>query len=289
MPPKPASIFAQAYPTSLVGKGNGDLAMKSSDNVVLYFPKVLLILASPVFKDMFGMAEHATDSSSVDNAQPLVMEEDSETLQELLLSIDPSKAMPPINPSTIEKVVRAAHKYQIEKFITYFSYVVRQGPTCACAVHCGEFLSKNAALVLSLAKRYDLPDLARLALRQLIVEPMDTLLASSPAISVKMWPRLLRLRKQRTEWFLAYIDRIVHSRHPPGYQQVCVACYTRLVTWTRKLPDTPSWSSVEKEVATWLENCTSPYYSGVDTRGELRSWETEARELERQLPALSRK
>ena len=77
--------------------------MKSSDNMLLYFPRALLIHASPFFKDMFGIAEHATDATPVDNTQPLVMEEDHATLEDLLLCIDPSKGVPPINPSTIAK------------------------------------------------------------------------------------------------------------------------------------------------------------------------------------------
>jgi BTB/POZ domain len=285
MPPRRASLAPSKRPKSRFGKGYGDFTMESSDNMLLYFPKDLLIQASPFFKDMFGIAEHATNSSLVDNTQPLVMEEDSETLEDLLLCIDPSKAMPPINPSTIEKVFRAAHKYQIEKFITYFAYVVGQEPACTCAAqNCGEFLSKNAALVLSLAERYDLPDLARRALRRLIVEPMDKLLASNPAISLKMWLHLLHLRKQRTGWFVEYIDRIGRGRH--SGVQICHRCHTCLMAWTRNVHDTPSWSSVEKEISTWLENCTSPYFSVINTTDHLKMWKTEVREVERHLPAL---
>jgi hypothetical protein len=43
------------------------------------------------------------------------MEEDLATLEDILLCID-----------TIAKVLRAAHKYQIQKFISYFSHVVAQ-------------------------------------------------------------------------------------------------------------------------------------------------------------------
>ena len=262
--------------------------MQSSNGVLLYFPKVLLIYASPFFKDMFSISEHADDPKSVDNTHPLRMEEDVTTLEELLQSIDPAKPMPPIKQETFSKVLRAAHKYQIEKYITHFAQLAGQEPGCDCGTpNSGSLLSTDPMLVLFLAEQYKLRDLARLALRELVGFPMDKLLASDTGVSTKMWLHLLHLRKERIDQLFKYIERFEGA----GRNQIS---RQSLIAQVRRLHETPRWHSVaigisDQEETQRAQASFSPLFPTIHpyVRPEdIQNWEREVKELEKRLPPL---
>ena len=261
----------------------------------IYFPKVLLVHASPFFKDMFSVSGHADNPNSVDNTQPLPVEEDAATLEELLQFSDPAKPMPPIKRETVSKVLRAAHKYQIDKFITHFAQSAGQGPRCACGSEDNQsLLSTKPMFVLSLAEQYKLPDLARLALRELIVMPMNKLLAGNPGISADMWLHLMQLRQKRIDWFLSHISTFSAALF--NKQSISYSSHSCLMTLVRQVHNTPSWHLVEKETPLLLQikiqRTPNTYTSGVlkprigPKSPSLEDWRREAKDLEKELPPL---
>ena len=293
MPPKPSNAPTHS---KRFGEDYGDFVMQSSDNVLFHFPKGLLQYASPFFKDLLSIGMHAETVSSVENSQPLVMEEDSVTLDNLLCWIDPSHVGPTIDSAMIVQFLRAGHKYQVDSIVAWFAReaAAREESTCLVNAH-RSFLSTDPLLALSLAEHYDLPGLARLALRRAILEPTDVVLAHDAQISGKMLLHLLHLRRKRTQWFLERIDRIDRSRRGPQ-GTMCTHCHSCLTTWTRKVNDAPSWASLENEIPSISQGCryhhlVGPYppTSSHTLSKDLESWERDARRLEQELPELPKR
>lgn len=234
--------------------------MQSSDNVLFHFPKAILQHASPFFQDLFSISSHADNAGDRTNAQPLVMEEDSMTLDILLQWIHPAQIIPSINSTTIARFLGAAHKYQMEKIIEWFEREVTTGEGTTCAIKSHQsLLSTNPMLVLSLAERYCLPELARLALRRAIIEPTSSLLTNNAEISHTMWKHLLLLRKERTDWFMKRIDAMEQSHHK-GRSKICWSCHSLVMSWAWRLNDVPSWQFVGDDTPkpSYGCNCVSP-------------------------------
>ena len=265
--------------------------MRSSDGVLLYYPKVFLTHASPFFRDMCSISEHANDSNSMDSDQPLRMEEDAATLEELLQSIDPAKPTPPIKRETISKVFRAAHKYQIDKFIAHFTQSAAQELKCNCGTqtNSGALLSTDPMLVLSIAEQYKLPDLARLALRELISMPMNKLLTSKPGMSGKMWSHLLCLREARVNCLLEYINRFFQSNLQGRDQST--NSHLVVVTHVKLVNSEPSWHSIEaflsdirpQDSYSYSQNRVAPSPKAMK---EQEGWKREINAIENRLPPL---
>lgn len=89
--------------------GYGDFEIQSSDNTVFSFPRGVLSHASPVFKDMFTFG----DANTGDNQKPLVVTEDSTTIRNLLLYLDPLKESVELTKDTVGPFLEVAMKYQI--------------------------------------------------------------------------------------------------------------------------------------------------------------------------------
>ncbi|KIM30607.1 hypothetical protein M408DRAFT_328149 [Serendipita vermifera MAFF 305830] len=323
MPPRPASGTLLSQHATFThsprfGEGYGDIVLQSSDNVRFHFPKVLLEYASPFFKDLFSIGSHAENAGNVNNSQPLIMEENSVALDSLLQWIDPRQSIPEISRETIWSVLRVAHKYQVEKFISYIAATISQDSACACTTRTQSrgLLASDPMLILSLAEQYQLPDIARLALRQLTADPLEKLLAGNAIISHKLWTHLLYLRKQRTDWFLAYIDRFTSST-PQNRRDVCSQCFSCLMEWTKRVHVAPSWQSIQQNASQMTPNCPNcalapqpptafgraPASTGFTwntggaggglfgtgtaaQRPDIATWEKEAKELELRLPEL---
>lgn len=265
--------------------------MQSSDGVLFHFPRLLLQYASPFFRDMFGISEHARETITLNTDQPLVMEEDSVTLDNLLQWVDPNQCVPTIITTSIANFIRAAHKYQVNKVIEWFANVVTAGQETACGIknhRC--LLSTEPMLVLSLAEQYDLPDLARTALQQLVMVPVETLFSENATMSARLLLHLQRIRKQRTEWFLSCIQKILYD---PDRTAICTSCSSCLMAWTRLVHDAPCWRSIDQCSLTFTQYCSNCARKPqvFSTRlwkypMDMASWKTEAKGLEEQLPAL---
>ncbi|KAF8634564.1 hypothetical protein AX17_004154 [Amanita inopinata Kibby_2008] len=100
--PKPFDSSAQA-----------DVILRSSDSIDLFASKFLLCLVSPIFKDMFSLNQgEALEKNETKNKLPVVpLEEDSETVYNLLLLIYPYAQQPTSKTDILVKTAEAAQKY----------------------------------------------------------------------------------------------------------------------------------------------------------------------------------
>ncbi|KAF8634555.1 hypothetical protein AX17_004145 [Amanita inopinata Kibby_2008] len=104
--PKPFDSSAQA-----------DVILRSSDSVDFFVVKSLLCLVSPIFKDMFSLNQgKAREQNEMRNGVPVVpLEEDSETLNNLLLLIYPYAQQPTSKTDVLIKMAEATQKYGMDE------------------------------------------------------------------------------------------------------------------------------------------------------------------------------
>ncbi|KAF8634592.1 hypothetical protein AX17_004181 [Amanita inopinata Kibby_2008] len=104
--PKPFDSSAQA-----------DVILRSSDSVDFFVVKSLLCLVSPIFKDMFSLNRgEALEKNEMKNGVPVVpLEEDSETVNNLLLLIYPYARQLAPDVDVLIKTAKAAQKYGMDE------------------------------------------------------------------------------------------------------------------------------------------------------------------------------
>jgi hypothetical protein len=113
---------------------SADLIIESSDSVQFRTYKVLLALASPVFRDMFSMPQGEFDMVAISNSsnrsesQPPSIEllEDAQSIRAMLSFCDPRTFLDELQFTEINDIVRAfsvAHKYQMA---TYTSFLLHK-------------------------------------------------------------------------------------------------------------------------------------------------------------------
>ncbi|KAI0675746.1 hypothetical protein C8Q78DRAFT_346446 [Trametes maxima] len=164
MPPSPACVP--------FNNSNADLILCTSDEVAFHVWRCILAEASPVFSDMFSLA----DRSSIDplrappdgDAAPpapttpsLNIPESSTTLDTLLRLCYPTPRPPHMSLDSIKPVLHAAHKYQMDSVLDILK------------LRLGELTEDAPLRVYALAIQYDLADTARLAARKFLVRPWN--------------------------------------------------------------------------------------------------------------------
>ncbi|EJF64449.1 hypothetical protein BD309DRAFT_831871, partial [Dichomitus squalens] len=108
-------------------KASADLVLRTSDYVDFHVWKCILALASPVFEDMFELAEHGKrsegktaegaecTSSTPSSASVIEVPETSSAWTLLLRWIYPSRPChDPLPPFLLKTALAAAHKYQMD-------------------------------------------------------------------------------------------------------------------------------------------------------------------------------
>ena len=176
--------------------GYGDFKLISSDDVVFHFPRFLLSHVSPVFRDMFGVANSSSEPPE------LKITEESTTINRLLRFFDPNKKILPIDYSDQTATVRlfeAARKYQVDQVFDWWEKEIQVE-----SVSKGWKELDNPMQVLALVSRYHLPQVARVALRQLISAPSSEM-QSSISFESGLFYHLIQLREQRVRW---YVDQL---------------------------------------------------------------------------------
>jgi hypothetical protein len=190
-------------------KGYGDFTFKSSDNVIFSFPGGVLAHVSPVFNDMFlsGTSSEASSQST------LQLQEDSETITQLLHHIDPLLQPLPIEKATLRRLLEAARKYQIPKVLRWVE---------------SETLDKRISLVespeplrishplfyLSLGCEFESKEMVRQGMREAIRCHISKLAKKEP-VALDIFQQILVLRGQRSAMlnceFLGVIIRIAQE------------------------------------------------------------------------------
>jgi hypothetical protein len=163
----------------------GDFIIESSEGVKLHIPRNLLMQASPIFHDMFALGTNEEKSI-------VRLSEDYITLEDLLCHIDPAKTNPQFEWRTIANLLAAGEKYDIKNITDWF-----RNSVALETFQSGGRDVEQPFLCLVLADRYQLDDIARRALRQLVSCPVLELMADR-VLGGHLLRHLMMLRADRT-------------------------------------------------------------------------------------------
>lgn len=145
---KSPSPFPSSASSPFDETSDGDVLLKSSDEVLFRVHKVILSLASPFFRDMFSLPQTGTPPDGPGNVPVIPFPEPSETIDTLLRFIYPGEDPDLKLVHEIEGVVEAAIKYDMPKCIS-----VMRKKLILCA-------SKEPIRVFMIACKNNLADVA---------------------------------------------------------------------------------------------------------------------------------
>jgi len=279
--------------------GYGDFALQSSDGVVFHIAKFLLGYTSPVFRDMFEIsAFSASDKEGTEvapqgqQAPPVRVTEEADTLDQMLRHIDPKQPTPILNESSIGTLLEAARKYQIGTIMAWFEGECMKhveypnNPTPGKSL-----MTRNPLLVLALATEYDMPTLGQLAACAIVGGKVE-LLQKDVNMPLKLYRHVYGLREERIQWYLQRIGNIANKRHrgKPVQPAVCLCSGTRS-GWIHDLMKVvlvaPTWSRFVAEVKSPLRSCRPGCSEwSIQVEEDMMVWSHEAVILESALPVL---
>ncbi|KAG8796927.1 hypothetical protein FRC17_007904, partial [Serendipita sp. 399] len=95
--------------------GYGDFNLVSSDGVVFSISRTFLSYVSPIFRDMLELGHNEIELQVV---------EGSKILDQFLRFFDPLKNLLHIEWETVDALLEAARKYQVERIFTYWEQQV---------------------------------------------------------------------------------------------------------------------------------------------------------------------
>ena len=145
-----------------------------------------------------------TSPSSTHSGVPqVVLSEDSTTLDCLLRFFDPEKDPLPYNSETISCLLEAARKYHVPRVMKWWEKELQIDLVAA-----QEAKLQDPMLCLVLADRYGMKNVARVALRELIKAPAETLHVEF-ALESRILVLLDKLRHERVARLTQMVDKLV--------------------------------------------------------------------------------
>ncbi|KAJ8518354.1 hypothetical protein ONZ45_g4573 [Pleurotus djamor] len=140
--------------SSPFNRPDADVILRSSDGIDFQVHKIILSIASPFFSDLFTLPQ----PQSLDGQAPLPIvpfDEDSATLVILLHCCYPADDPTVTDAETLNKVLKAADKYQIDRALNYLQ---------SAYIHiCTEEISKKPIQAYALACQYKWKNLIKIA------------------------------------------------------------------------------------------------------------------------------
>lgn len=240
-------------------EGYGDFALKSTDGIGCYFPRSILSLMSPVFGDMFNIAQESNTWRPT-GAQ-IEMEERGEIVELFLTHLDPRLLKPPMDIETIQGLLAMAHKYQVDAIVRWFEHeVVMQHSNQATLATTSSFLTTQPLLVLALASQFDLIQTTKIALRELARCSYNLLTTVPSSLSLKLYLLVLKIRDERIKRYQGRINTLAEHHISAEYDiwgrrelveddletQACIRCTTNRAKWIsgmeRAVQRSPNWA-----------------------------------------------
>lgn len=156
---------------------------------------------------MFSLGEEPAklEKNSVEN--PLLIPEESFTWHLLLCHMDSLITIPPFDHTTITSLLYAAEKYQIEVVLDWFHEEVERVPFNYQDIS-PPHIMEHPLLILFLSTHHNMPNLSRLALRELI-RCDGNLLNEDVDIDIALYRYIISLRGERIAWFCSSFMRII--------------------------------------------------------------------------------
>ena len=170
-------------------RDDADVTLRSSDHTLFEVHRIILIIASPVFADMFSLPQPIAQSAT--RERPVVnLTEDEKTLRTLLDTCYPVTVADLSDLDVVHSTLEAAIKYDIPKSISLVRHALRR------------FISKEPLRVYAIACKLDLEIIAEAAAAQELVvcsrkQGYVKELDETPA---GCYHRLLQYCKKRDGW-----------------------------------------------------------------------------------------
>jgi hypothetical protein len=221
-------------------EGYGNLAIQSSDDIVCYFPGPILIHTSIVFRDMFEMPGSESKEAPVKVTEPIKI------LELFLTHLDPDKLSPPIDSATIVDLLCMADKYQVTKIVRWFKQEARlRHSELEADTGDDPFVITYPIICLSIATRFNLEHIGRIALRELSSCSTEVFLKCILLLDPVILHRLYQLRDKRAARYQAYVSTLTdHTATMRG--KGCEYCTGKRAEWiqymTMAVQHTPKWS-----------------------------------------------
>ncbi|PVG01572.1 hypothetical protein CPB86DRAFT_79541 [Serendipita vermifera] len=181
----------------------GDFELQSSDGIAFSFPRGILGHISPVFKDMFSIGI-SNDSNS---QQPLLLTEDSKTITEFLIYIDPLKDHPGFSINSVMPLLEAATKYQVPKIIDSFKkWAIKNASNLNFPCR------KYPILFISLAEKLNLPELGGVYMSYAAKGNKSCLSFLDYPLSVITIIQIMEVRAERTQILVEKLVKFIRAQ-----------------------------------------------------------------------------
>lgn len=149
----------------LLDRSDADIIIRSSDNVTFRTFQSILILGSPVLKDLIQQQLDLTLQEDAETTLPtLYMSEDSDTIERLLLLSYPRwTPFPELNHlQEVKNILAAAVKYKMEGALKFLREALKNSP----------LIAKEPRRFFAIACQYELAEAAKLAIRHTFPLPL---------------------------------------------------------------------------------------------------------------------
>ncbi|KAG8809326.1 hypothetical protein FRC17_003498, partial [Serendipita sp. 399] len=197
---------------------------------------------SPIFEGMFQVVKD-------DHPQELIMVENANTLDQFLRFLDPRMKTLPLAFETIAPLLEAGRKYQIPKILEWWE---EQVVIKSDGVPADKSSLQKPMACLALASRFELPNTARQALRDLIKAPSKELMTDIRFES-HLFCRLVQLREERIAWFTNKLT--AYHNAVSGDCRGCHAAHDQLGRALRAvvvdIGKEPSWATLTRHMNAW--------------------------------------
>ncbi|KAG8753110.1 hypothetical protein FRC14_006419 [Serendipita sp. 396] len=250
--------------------GYGDFALQSSDGVIFYFPRHILVSTSDFFRGMFELP--TSDQAQGTMHEPLVVTETADALEDLLEQIDPKMLTPALDNDKIIDILEVARKYQIQIIFDRFEeeiqvqYQLRNAPGRSTQL----LLFSRPLLVLYIALQHDIESVGKRAIQELARCSSDLIGNDEIEIPTKVFKHIQRLREERIQKYRTYIDILAKARNrSPSKRSVhihttpCVTCAKFcsefLFQLEKGVEEQPAWKTFNRicraEILAKCETC----------------------------------
>jgi hypothetical protein len=263
-------------------EGYGNFTIESSDGILFHLSHFLLAYASPVFQDMLDIGTRPKNADMGNQTQKVKVTESSVTIDLLLRYIDPKQVPMSLNEDTIGDLLEAARKYQIPSIMAWFESeagLIRIQETSRTQLSLSQqsssILFRNPTLVLSLAAKYELAELAKRALLCRVNQgPMGE---ADNILNAGLYRRIVHLKQERTKVLMEAIRAMAKYDLDKGRDSSisgadeeklrCRSCSYKRCEWILDLvartQEKPTWGSLKSGL---IRNSNCPPFA------QCKSW-----------------
>lgn len=220
--PEISAVFAKH------SDGGSDVVLRSSDGMLFYANKTILILASSVFADILKEPPSSGISTSPPYEYPLP--EDSQTISYLLQLSYPMEDPEIVDPCAMTTLSDAAVKYKMARATDYVKKWWKTN------VHESTFET------FSIAIKYDWSNLAKDAVAHGVTQVYDSYCPGMETVSAGIYRKYLQNRRRVRDSIWSFITKKRSGKGPAAQDKLQ---YWGHVSWESDLPKEFEWASTQ--------------------------------------------